>query len=360
MATDDLTPMVLAAGHATRLRPLTDDLAKAVVPFLNRPLLDHTLEWLSRAGFDRVVINLHHAGQSIIECYGTRAFGLAVHYSHEEELLGTAGGPRAALDQLGKNVLLVNGDTVGLMALGPLIRHHHESGSLATLALQRGAATADYLQVTAAATGELLAFPGSTLEPVPEGAVRGVFTGLHIVRREVLEMIPRGTPAGIVDTIYQRLLTEELPIHAVPVHGTWYEVGDPRRYIDNQISSLRLSDTPLGIEGYQRVEAGGYRRRDAHLENVRLVAPYLAGPGVRLRHGARLSAVVLGDRARVGSSCDLHRVVAWEDSWIGPACELTNVVVMRGVRVPSGTCARDTVFAPGGAVSFGASPDIAV
>ncbi len=350
----NLTPMVLAAGHAPRWRPLTADVAKAVVPFLNRPLLDHTLEWLTRSGFRRVVINLHHAGDSIVRRYGS-AFGrLRIDYSPEPALLGTAGGPRNALDLLEDRVLLINGDVVGLMSIGALVRHHEANNALATLALYRGEAAEGYPQVVAAASGELLAFPGDDLAPVPADAVRGVFTGLHVIERSVLEQLPRGCAAGIVDPLYRQMLAGGDPLHAVAVPGSWYEVGDPMRYIDNQLASLRLGDVPLGVQGYQRVSPGGYRSVHSHLENVRLVAPYLAGPGVRLRHGARLQSVILGDRTRVGAACRLDRVVTWSDSWIGPNCRLSNAVVMEGVHVSSGTDASNVVFTSEGPIPFAA------
>ena len=223
---------------------------------------------------------------------------------------------------------------------------------MATLALYRGAAAAGYPQVVAAKTGALLAFPGDDLNEVPADVVRGVFTGLHVVERSVLEQLPEGCATGMVDPVYRQMLAGGHPLHAIAVPGGWYEVGDPRRYIDNQLTSLRLADVPLGLEGYQRVTPGGYRSVHSHLENVRLVPPYLAGAGVRLRHGARLQSVILGDRTRVGTASRLDRVVTWRDSWIGPRCRLRNVVVMEGVRVPSGTEASDVVFTPTGAQPF--------
>ena len=347
--------MVLAAGHATRLRPLTASVAKAVVPFLNRPLLDHTLEWLARSGFRRVVINLHHASESIVQRYGTSFGELHIDYSPEPALLGTGGGPRNALDLLEDRVLLVNGDVVGLMSIGALLRHHEATRALATLALYRGSAAAGYPEVVAAASGELLAFPGDEPVASPENAVRGVFTGLHVIERSVLEQLPGGCATGIVDPVYRQMLEGGHPIHAIAVPGAWYEVGDPMRYIDNQLTSLRVGDVPLGVYGYQRVSAGGYRSVHSHLENVHLVPPYLAGPGVRLRHGARLQSVILGDRTRVGAACRLDRVVTWSDSWIGPGCRLRDVVVMDGVHVPSGTNASNVVFTTTGAVPFAAT-----
>ena len=355
MAFPDISPMVLAAGHATRLRPLTRDLAKPVVPFLNRPLLDHTLDWLSRQGFARVVINLHHAAESISSRYGHEAFGMEIVYSHERELLGTGGGPRNALPHLGQRILLVNGDVVGLLSLGQLVRHHCDAGALATLATHSGQAAAGYPRVCSAADGRLLAFPGEAPPDSEAVAFEGVFTGLHLVERELLELLPAGRPAGIVDALYRHLPRGGGELHATPIAGTWYEVGDPARYIDSQLASLCRMDVPLGIKGQVRFTAGGYVSKHTHLENVRVAPPYLAGAGVRIRHGALLQSVVLGDRTRIGAGTRLIRAVAWPDCSVGPGCDLRNVVIMEGVHVPRDTAASDTVFSPEGPVAFASS-----
>ncbi len=132
------TAMVLAAGYGTRLEPLTSTRAKAVVPFLNRPLLDYALDWLRRCGFTRAVVNLHHHPESVRALYRERRFGIDVHFSVEETILGTAGGPRKVLDRLGARVLIVNGDVATTIAPGRLWQHHSDSGALATMALHSG------------------------------------------------------------------------------------------------------------------------------------------------------------------------------------------------------------------------------
>ena len=104
--------MILAAGRGERLRPLTDRLPKPMAPIGGRPLLAHQLEWLARAGFTEVVINLHHLGHLIEQAFGDgRGFGVRIIYSREAEKLETGGGIAQALPHLGAAPFLVlNGD----------------------------------------------------------------------------------------------------------------------------------------------------------------------------------------------------------------------------------------------------------
>ncbi len=342
--------MVLAAGKALRLRPLTDDRAKAVVLFLNRPLLDYTLDWLRRCGFEQVWINLHHQAESITATYGHRAFGMKVRYSAEERLLGTAGGPRRVLDQLAPTTLLVNGDTVSSLALGPLLQLHRR-GALATLGLYRGDSAQGYPTVTASADGRLLAFPDDPL-PAAERTVRGVFTGVHLVEREVLESLPVDEPLGMVDPVYRSLMRADLPVHALPVAGSWYEAGDPGRYIDAQLAALECGHASLGYAQAKRLDSGGYVSPDTHLENVRLEPPFLVGAGARLKHGAVLRRVVVADLCRIESGSRVVECVLWKGCNVGPRCRLQRVVVLDGVAVPAGTEAQNAVFTHEGMVPF--------
>lgn len=353
-ARDGLVPMILAAGHATRLRPLTGSVAKAVVPFLNRPLLDYTLDWLARDGFDRVVINLHHAAGSIESRYGARAFGMQIAYSREARLLGTGGGPRKALESLGDRILLINGDVLTLAALGPLLRRHAESGALATLGLYAGASADGYPQVTASGEGRLLAFPGDD-EPAEAGPrIRGVFAGIHVLERRALELLPPGVPCGTVIPLYRELLRAGLPLSAVRLVGSWYEIGVPARYIDNQLAALARGGPPLARRGVFRFVDGGYVSPDAHLENTFMRPPFLVGSGARIKHAAQVTASVIGDRARVAAGARVDGCVLWPGAWVGVGARLERCIVMEGVRVPKGRVARETVFTPTGEHVFAA------
>ena len=97
--------LVLAAGHGTRLRPLTEVRAKPAVPVAGCPLIRHVLKWLANQGIDKTVINLHYQPKTITQAVGHgESLGLKVNYSWESKLLGSAGGPRQALDLLGDSI----------------------------------------------------------------------------------------------------------------------------------------------------------------------------------------------------------------------------------------------------------------
>src|ERR1700678_1831024 len=132
--------MVLAAGLGTRLRPITYEIAKPMVPVLDRPVMAHIVDLLERHGAAQIVANLHHFPEPIRDYFGER-----VVYRYEPELLGTAGGVRNCADLLGEGTFLViSGDALTDIDLGALIASHRERGSLATLAAKRVADTREY------------------------------------------------------------------------------------------------------------------------------------------------------------------------------------------------------------------------
>jgi NDP-sugar pyrophosphorylase family protein len=332
--------MVLAAGYATRLRPLTNERAKAVVPFLNRSLLDYTLDWLRRCGFEELVINLHHCADTLRGHYGDHAFGMRLRYSYEDRLLGTAGGPRAAMDALGQTTLLVNGDIAAALSLGPLIEHHHEHRALATMALYSGPEAGAYPAIPVAADGRVEGFSGGTRAD----GEHACFTGIHLIEREILDLVPPGRPCGIVDPIYRHLLDEDLPLHAVSLQGQWNEIGTLPRYVEAQIAALRREDYPIAFSGYQRVAPGGFKSLRAWYGRAGLELPYMLAAGVRVADGASLRGVVAAPRARIGEGALLENVVVLAGSSVGAGATLNGVVVCEDSHVPAGTVLRDGVW----------------
>ena len=348
---ESCTAMILAAGYGTRLAPLTDTRAKAVVPFLNRPLLDYSLDWLGRCGFREVVVNLHHLPETVCRLYrdDTDTFGLQVHFSIEDRILGTAGGPRRVVDRLGDRALIVNGDVATTRSPGVLWRHHQESGALATMALHAGSRAQDYPGIHIDESGAVVHIPG--IGPRPEappdaaGSPAGCFTGIHIVDREVIELAPEGVFCGMVDPLYGSLLEDGLPLHGTVVSGSWYELGTPQRYVECQIEALRREDFPLSLEGYLRTSPGGYVRRLARFPRAGLVPPFLLDHGVHIGEGALVEGVVAGARAQVGCGATVRDSVLLERARIGTGARVERCLVLEDAEVPAGARLADQVVA---------------
>src|SRR4051794_36724231 len=160
--------MVLAAGLGTRLRPLTYEITKPMVPVLDRPVMEHILELLGRHGFEDVIANLHYFPDSIKEYFGER-----LSYRFEEELLGTAGGVRACREFFGDEpFLVISGDALTDIDLTALAQRHRDAGGGATLAVKQGPHTREYGVGLHDRGGRPPRLPGETRPPGAAGHPR--------------------------------------------------------------------------------------------------------------------------------------------------------------------------------------------
>ena len=269
-------------------------------------------------------------------------------FSVENPILGTAGGPRAVLDRLGERVLIINGDIVTTMTPGPLWAHHRATGALATLALHDGRGARDYPGLTIDGRGKLIEIPHVARARGAEGEERaaGCFAGVHIVERSVVELVPEGRFCGMVDPIYGSLMEEGLPVHAVALPGSWYEIGTPPRYLGCQLEALRREDLPLAFEGYRRMAPAGYARGLVGWERAGLRPPFMLERGVHLEKGALIEGVVAGAKAYVGHGARVKDSVLLERAWIGTGARVERCIVLEEAVVPEGAHLVDEVVAP--------------
>lgn len=188
--------MLLCAGSGTRLRPLTDGVPKVMVPIGGVPLLQHTVEHLARFGVRELVINLSYRPQAVQAHFGDgRSWGVSIHYSVEEEALGTAGGIRRVADRFRDGPFLVwYGDNLSHCDLGRLSAAHSAGGGLATLALHYREDPTHSGMVGAAPDGRIERF---LEKPRPEQVIsHWVSAGIMVLEPAVLDAIP---PTGAPD-----------------------------------------------------------------------------------------------------------------------------------------------------------------
>ena len=218
--------MILAAGLGTRMRPLTLDRAKPVLPVLDRPLLHWTLEMLAGHGVKDVMINLHHLPRTVRAAVGDgRTFGVKVSYSFEREILGTGGGPRKVRRWIGDETLLIlNGDVVFDFDLTALRRRHERAQGPATLALIPNPDPRHYSAVITGADGRVKSIAG--MPQAARGTV-SMFTGVHILEPALLDRLPPGV-SDTVRQLYVPLIAEGRPPLGVRVRGRGTISAAPR------------------------------------------------------------------------------------------------------------------------------------
>jgi NDP-sugar pyrophosphorylase family protein len=224
--------MILAAGEGTRLRPLTLTTPKAMVPVDGRPLIEHTVAWLKSHGVTEVGINLHYLGGKIVDCLGDGSrLGLNISYSHENELLGTAGGTkRLETFFAGDRFALVYGDILTDLDLGAMVAYHANAGAMATIALFTAPKPSEVGIVEVDSLGRILSF---VEKPAP-GNEKGNLAngGVYILEPEVLSYIP---PSGYADfgfDVFPSLLRQGMPLYGYKLRAEDYliDIGSMEKY----------------------------------------------------------------------------------------------------------------------------------
>jgi NDP-sugar pyrophosphorylase family protein len=213
---------ILAGGLATRLRPLTEALPKALVEINGVPFLAHQLRLLSRSGIDRVVLCAAYRGEQIREYAGDgRAFGLRVEYSFDgPQLLGTAGAIRRALPLLGDNFFVLYGDSYLPCDYASVERTFLASKMAALMTIFPNSDRWDTSNVE---------FSGGRIRAYDKvnrtAAMRHIDYGLGVFRRDVFEALPEGQPVDLASVYRDLVRRRELMAYEVPTR--FYEIGSP-------------------------------------------------------------------------------------------------------------------------------------
>ena len=229
--------LVLTAGLATRLRPLSLVRAKAALPVAGQPLVVRILRWLRGAGITDVVLNLHHHPETLTRLVGDgHDFGVRVRYSWETPVLGSAGGPKRAAPILGApRFLVVNGDTLTTLDLSPLLADHDRSGALVTMAGVPNTEPHKYSGLLAGPDGVLLGVaPRGSAEPSYH------YFGVQVVEAAAFDTVPPDTPYESVATLYPALNTARPgSVRVLATEASYHDIGTP---LDYYATSMAFAD----------------------------------------------------------------------------------------------------------------------
>lgn len=310
--------MVLAAGLGTRLRPITYEMPKPMVPVINRPVMEHILRLLARHGFTQTVANLHWFPDLIQGHFGDGSgFGVELSYSHEEQLLGTSGGVRNVADFLGDSFLVISGDALTDIDLTAMREFHESHDGIATLATKR---VDDTTQFGVAITGADGRIQGFQEKPDAAEALSDLANcGIYMFRAEIFDFFPapgtskaagEGDPAGFADwamDVFPRLLESDVPFYSHEIDAYWNDIGNLEELREGNLDAL-TGAVRVEREG-ELVE--GFRSGEAASDEGALKGPVLLGPGCEIGDDVRIDGPsVIGDGATVGAGSRLREVIA--------------------------------------------------
>ena len=308
---------ILAAGFGTRLWPLTEDRTKAAIPFLNRPLINYSVEYLASHGIRDIIVNLHHQPESITSTLGDgSALGVNIEYSLEEEILGTSG----ALDRVRESLLeddfvVINGKIVTNIDLGPVIAEHRRQNAIATLVLKRNTALEHFSVVETDERGWISRFAGFPAVAFPQAALAEasanvgsilatamdaplMFTGIQVLSPRIFEYVPRTCFSHSTVHVYPAAIAAGEAVVGHVSDADWYEMSTVARY----------------LEAHTRLTQSG----SATIGEACVIEP-----------GASVEESVLWDRVKVESGARVNRSVLAEGVRIPADTLIDNSVVVR-------------------------------
>jgi mannose-1-phosphate guanylyltransferase/phosphomannomutase len=354
--------VVMAGGEGTRLRPLTSNQPKPMVPIVGKPCMEHILELLKRHGLEDVIVTVAFLPQAIRSYFGDgESLGLEIEYSVEESPLGTAGSVRLASGKLDETFLVISGDALCDVDLGELVRFHREREAAVTIGLKSVENPLEFGIVVTDEDGKIERF----LEKPSWSQVFSdtINTGIYVLEPEVLRHIPDDRPYDFSKELFPLLLEMGRPMYGYVFDGYWQDIGNLDQFRQANFDALdervRLNVPGIRLRGnvwlgegvevddLAAIEAPAFLGNYCRVAPDASVGPYsVLGSSVTLLERARTersvidAATHIGRSARVvgavvGRACDIRaHANVQEGAAIGDEVSLgTQSDVMPGVRI---------------------------
>jgi mannose-1-phosphate guanylyltransferase len=329
--------MVLAAGLGTRLRPLTYEMPKPMVPVLNRPVMEHILRLLGRQGFTEAIANLHWFPELIEGRFGDGAScGVKLTYSREERLLGTSGGVRNAAGFLGDSFLVISGDALTDIDLAAMRDFHASHDGVATLATKRVTDTTQFGVVITGSDGRVQGFQE---KPDQAEALSDLANcGIYMFDAEIFDFFPEpgksraagpGDPDGFADwamDVFPSLLESDVPFYSHEIDAYWNDIGNLEELRASNLDALAGA---VAVESEGEV-VDGFRSGEPRADEGELAGPVLLGPGCSIGDDVRIDGPsVIGDGASIGAGSRLREVIALPGAELPAGSVLAGAIVAR-------------------------------
>jgi mannose-1-phosphate guanylyltransferase/phosphomannomutase len=334
--------VIMAGGEGTRLRPLTSNAPKPMLPLVNEPMMEHIVRLLRQHGFDEIVVTVAFMANHIRTYFGDGSdFGVRMVYATEESPLGTAGSVRNAMDELDERFLVISGDVLTDLDLSAIVKSHEENQALATIGLVRVENPLEFGIVITREDGSIERF----LEKPSWGQVFSdtINSGIFVLEPEIFDHIAPDRPVDFSSEVFPALLEQGLPIFGAVGEGYWEDVGTLEAYLRAHKDILD-GRVQVDIPGFE-IGDGVHMGEGAEVHpKATVVGPAVIGENCRIEAGVRLGPyTVLGTNIRVRANADLERVVVHDNSYLGEGVRLRGATIGRSCDLRSGVRGEEGV-----------------
>jgi mannose-1-phosphate guanylyltransferase / phosphomannomutase len=351
--------VVMAGGEGNRLRPLTSNQPKPMVPVVGKPCMEHILELLREHGLDEVIVTVAFLPQAIRSYFGEgETLGMKIGYSVEESPLGTAGSVRLTAKQLDETFLVISGDALCDVDLSALVAFHKEKGAAVTIGLKSVENPLEFGIVVTDEEGRIERF----LEKPSWGQVFSdtINTGIYVMEPEVLNHVPGDRPYDFSKELFPYLLEMGRPLYGHVMGGYWQDIGNLDQFRQANFDALE-EKVHLNIPGI-RIRGNVWLGEGVDIPDLEQIeGPAYVGNYCRIAPGATVGAfsvlsnsVTLRERTRttrsvIDASTHIGRSSLIEGAVIGRSCDIrAHVRIHEGVAVGDEvTIGSETVIMPG-------------
>jgi mannose-1-phosphate guanylyltransferase/phosphomannomutase len=340
--------VVMAGGEGTRLRPLTSNQPKPMVPIVGKPCMEHIVELLRRHGFEDVIVTVAFLPQAIRSYFGSgEGLGVDIGYSVEESPLGTAGSVKRAAGRLDDTFLVISGDALCDVDLTQIVEAHREKGASVTIGLKSVENPLEFGIVVTDEDGRVERF----LEKPSWGQVFSdtINTGIYVLEPEVLKHIPQDRPYDFSKELFPLLLEMGRPIYGHVFDGYWQDIGNLDQYRQANFDALD-ERVQLEIPGI-RIRGNVWLGDGVDLDDLDAIAgPSYLGNYCRIARGAHIGPyTVLSTSVTVRERGRVLRSIVDTSTYIGRSADIVGAIIGRScdlrahVRVHEGVAIGDEV-----------------
>jgi len=344
--------VILVGGQGTRLRPLTCNRPKSMVPVLNMPFLEHVIRNLKTHRITDIILAQHHLPAPMAQYFGDGSrLGVKLTYVMEDSPRGTAGAVKNAERHLDGTFLVLNGDIFHDRNFTGFLGHHRGNQAKATIVLSPVDDTSIYGVVETDQAGRVLRFiEKPKREEAPSNWINA---GTYVIEPDVLNRIPPGVKYSFERELFPGMLAEGLPVYAYHSRQYWMDTGTPEKYL--QLHRDLLAGKCEGYEFDRDLIAG----KDCRIHpSVKMTGKIVLGDNCAVEPGAILNGpLVLGSRCRIGPGAVVEDSVMWDRVTVGPRASVRGCAIANDCVIGAEADLKDAVLGDHVFIEAGSKPE---
>jgi len=334
--------VIMAGGFGTRLRPLTANIPKPMVPLMNKPMMHHIVDLLKNHGITDLISSLFYFPDAITSYFGDGSkFGVKMQYTHANADYGTAGSVRNATNGMNERIMVISGDVLTDFDLSEAIRFHDTHKAKATIVLTHAKNPLQFGVVMTDQQSKITRF----LEKPSWGEVfsDAINTGIYILEPEIIQMIPYRESYDFGKDLFPLLLRQNQDLYGCVVEGYWRDIGNLHEYQEAHLDVLN-GFVKVELEGTEEAGIRVGANTTIDRTKVHCSGNVVLGSGCTVGDGARLSNVVIGNSCSIGVGAVITNSVLWHDISVGHSAEVSSDVIGSRTSIGDRAVIQENVF----------------